>query len=573
MSSPKTAPFLPSPSVMRTGGAKNRTFLIHLEICNPHRLRRAVAIARTLKAGGHCVMISYELRIAFQLAPEDLETLFWDAGKDIEAARRSYPDLEFISLDTFCGSERDNLEAAQNARADAICDLLTRASPSHLIVWGGNFTYQRGTMEGVKRAGYLGRVIFCEVGWLPQQDHMYFDLSGVNMRSSLVGFAGDRLRPGAQRLLDEEKSRFRARRTGGTPPVPQQGSVFVPLQIETDTSFRMGSPFARNSDFVAFLADWIPREHLITAKLHPKERVRSPPIHSTRRNLRVLKSGSLDWMLLSSEIVVGINSTALLEAAMLDKKIMSFGRGLLSGTGALHEVDRSTRFKDVLETQLDAHRRDAFLFELLFRRQVSLGALEALDYDHLSNRAPFDEILGTNGRAQASPRNHENFRKGLSMIQVGKSRVARSAILDVERGGEIVVGDESEIRHSAVLEISGRYNGAIHIGHRSVVGIGSWLQGSGKIVIGDDVIIGPYAAIVSTNHRYKDTDIPIARQPLETGEITIEDGVWVGAHVTVASNVRIGAHSIIGANSFVNQDIPPYSVAVGSPARVIRSRL
>lgn len=158
------------------------------------------------------------------------------------------------------------------------------------------------------------------------------------------------------------------------------------------------------------------------------------------------------------------------------------------------------------------------------------------------------------------------------MIKVGNSRVAKTALLDVEKGGEIVIGDDSQVRHGAVLEVSGRYNGSIRIGNHSVIGVGSWLQGSGKIDIGNDVIIGPYATIVSTNHQYEDTSVPIAQQPLTTGEITIEDGVWMGAHVTVALNVKIGAHSIIGANSFVNKDIPPYSIAVGSPARIVRNR-
>lgn len=158
------------------------------------------------------------------------------------------------------------------------------------------------------------------------------------------------------------------------------------------------------------------------------------------------------------------------------------------------------------------------------------------------------------------------------MIKVGKSRVAKTAVLDVEKGGEIIIGDDSEVRHNAVIEVSGRYNGSVTIGDHSVIGVGSWLQGSGKISIGDDVIIGPYASIVSTNHQYEDVATPVARQPLTQGEITIENDVWLGAHVTIATDVKIGAHSIIGANSFVNKDIPPYSIAVGSPARVIKSR-
>lgn len=112
----------------------------------------------------------------------------------------------------------------------------------------------------------------------------------------------------------------------------------------------------------------------------------------------------------------------------------------------------------------------------------------------------------------------------------------------------------------------------MEIGNNCVIGIGNWVQGSGKVQIGNNVIIGPYVAIVSTNHSYQDVETPIARQPLQTGEVVIEDDVWIGAHCTITQNVRIGAHSIIGANSFVNKDVPPYSIVGGAPAKVLKSR-
>jgi acetyltransferase-like isoleucine patch superfamily enzyme len=54
------------------------------------------------------------------------------------------------------------------------------------------------------------------------------------------------------------------------------------------------------------------------------------------------------------------------------------------------------------------------------------------------------------------------------------------------------------------------------------------------------------------------------------GAIEIEDMVWIGDGVFISSNVKIGKNSIIGANSVVTHNIPSYSIAVGSPAKVIR---
>ncbi len=547
-------------------------FIIHLEMFNGHRAHRAAVIARTLQAGGHHVTITYEAEISVRFTPDDNETMYWNAQQRIKSWQSLYPDIRFQQITPYHGDTINDLAQAQEARASQVEELLRREQPAYFMIWGGNFEYQIGTLNGVDRANYRDRMIFCEVAWFPQQEFMYFDLRGVNSKSSLVEFSGPQLAPNQKRILTDFKERFAAQRSGGLPPEAQEKSIFVPLQIESDTSFRLGSPFSSNQEFIDFLAEWVPEDYSVTLKLHPKERIRGAPVGIPRKNFRVVKAGSLDRMLFAARHVVGINSTTLLESVVLGKSTIAFGDGLFRSSGALIDAKPTATFHEVFDQEIDIEARDSFLYELLFRRQVSLKALEASDYDHLASRTPFEEILGTSASSDGKTRFLGKLKRGEAMIKVGRSRVAKTAVLDVEKGGEITVGDDSEVRHNAVIEVSGRYNGCVRIGDHSVIGVGSWLQGSGKIDIGDDVIIGPYASIVSTNHQYEDVDTPIARQPLTTGEITIENDVWLGAHVTVATGVRIGAHSIIGANSFVNKDIPPYSIAVGSPARVIKSR-
>ena len=66
-------------------------------------------------------------------------------------------------------------------------------------------------------------------------------------------------------------------------------------------------------------------------------------------------------------------------------------------------------------------------------------------------------------------------------------------------------------------------------------------------------------------------DIPWANRDLHIkGPVLIEDSVWIGDNVVVLSGVTIGKGSVIGANSVVTKDIPPYSMAVGCPAKVIK---
>jgi acetyltransferase-like isoleucine patch superfamily enzyme len=92
----------------------------------------------------------------------------------------------------------------------------------------------------------------------------------------------------------------------------------------------------------------------------------------------------------------------------------------------------------------------------------------------------------------------------------------------------------------------------------------------GQMNIGKNVIIADKVYISDNLHSFEDINKPIIAQPLKHMPVTIEDEVWLGENVCVLPGVTIGKHSVIGANSVVTKSIPPYSVAVGSPAKVIK---
>ncbi|OUC14847.1 MAG: hypothetical protein B0A82_11060 [Alkalinema sp. CACIAM 70d] len=94
----------------------------------------------------------------------------------------------------------------------------------------------------------------------------------------------------------------------------------------------------------------------------------------------------------------------------------------------------------------------------------------------------------------------------------------------------------------------------------------------GKVTMGNGVRIGGHTSILGFNHSFKTLDLPIHQQPLTFKGITIGDDVWIGSGVTIVDGVEIGSHSVIGAGAIVTRNIPPYSVAVGNPARVIKNR-
>lgn len=113
---------------------------------------------------------------------------------------------------------------------------------------------------------------------------------------------------------------------------------------------------------------------------------------------------------------------------------------------------------------------------------------------------------------------------------------------------------------------------AVSIGRK--VSLNEWvfISGFGGVEIGDSCRIAHGCSLVSEDHGVDDLTRPIHEQPKIPGKIVLGRDVWLGAGVRVLKGVTIGDGCVIGANSVVTRDIPPYSIAVGSPARVVRKR-
>ncbi len=110
----------------------------------------------------------------------------------------------------------------------------------------------------------------------------------------------------------------------------------------------------------------------------------------------------------------------------------------------------------------------------------------------------------------------------------------------------------------------------VSIGDRCLIGKGSGIVGHFSITIGDDVWTGHHVYITDQNHGYTDLTRPISQQSQPERPVVIGNGSWLGHGTIVLPGVTIGEHVVIGANSVVTRDIPSFSVAVGSPAKVVR---
>ena len=116
------------------------------------------------------------------------------------------------------------------------------------------------------------------------------------------------------------------------------------------------------------------------------------------------------------------------------------------------------------------------------------------------------------------------------------------------------------------------YSPKLEIGDNTLINIGVHIGCVHELTIGRNVVTSARCQIIDHSHGYEDVGRPVLEQPLAVkGPVVIEDECWLATGVVVGSGVRIGKHSVIGANSVVTSDIPPYSLAAGNPARVVRS--
>jgi len=112
----------------------------------------------------------------------------------------------------------------------------------------------------------------------------------------------------------------------------------------------------------------------------------------------------------------------------------------------------------------------------------------------------------------------------------------------------------------------------LSMGRRSSLNKGVIIDATGGVKIGEGVRIAAHTCINTADHDYADPDLFIVDQGFLTAEVIIDDDVWIGSGVQINRGVKIGKGSVIGSGSVVTKDIPPYSVAVGVPCKVIKSR-
>ena len=137
----------------------------------------------------------------------------------------------------------------------------------------------------------------------------------------------------------------------------------------------------------------------------------------------------------------------------------------------------------------------------------------------------------------------------------------------------IIIGEKTKIGKNFVITAN-KENSIIQIGSFCNIGEDNHITAIGKITIGNGVLTGRRVTISDNNHgSFEKKDLllrPWIRELTSKGDVKIYDNVWIGENAVILSGVTIGEGAIIAANAVVTKNIPPFSLAAGIPAKVIK---
>jgi acetyltransferase-like isoleucine patch superfamily enzyme len=142
-------------------------------------------------------------------------------------------------------------------------------------------------------------------------------------------------------------------------------------------------------------------------------------------------------------------------------------------------------------------------------------------------------------------------------------------VLEALREGRLEIGAQVLLEPGVWITAPG--TARVRIGGGAFLNLGVMLAAVELIEIGEHCMLANGCFVTDGNHRFDDPQQPVPWQGFTTkGPTRVGANCWLGANVVVTSGVTIGERCVIGANSVVTGDVPPFSIAAGAPAKVLR---
>ena len=141
-------------------------------------------------------------------------------------------------------------------------------------------------------------------------------------------------------------------------------------------------------------------------------------------------------------------------------------------------------------------------------------------------------------------------------------------VLEAFREGRLDVGEHTLFEPGVWLTLPGAAR--VRIGSGTFLNLGVMVAAQELVEIGDHCMFANGCFVTDANHRFDDLTLPVTWQGFTSkGPTLVGDNVWCGANVVITSGITVGHRCVIGANSVVTEDLPPFSIAAGVPARIL----
>ncbi len=144
------------------------------------------------------------------------------------------------------------------------------------------------------------------------------------------------------------------------------------------------------------------------------------------------------------------------------------------------------------------------------------------------------------------------------------------ATAGIQLGNRVTIGKYAIIRPANIY--GGPIGDGLVVGDHSNIGPYNYIGCSGKITIGNNVMMGPRVSIYAENHVFDNPSLTIKEQGVQKLAVVIEDDCWIASNAVITAGVTIGKGSVVAAGAVVTESVPPYSVVGGVPAKLIKSR-
>lgn len=212
---------------------------------------------------------------------------------------------------------------------------------------------------------------------------------------------------------------------------------------------------------------------------------------------------------------------------------------------------------------MDQESRESFYKTVFMNDDSEYAAKLRLEYYRTKFKSMGENVYIGKGVTIVNP----------EFISVGNNVEIKNDVTLIARGeGGITLADGVRIQERVYLDTERVNTGYINVGKNVYIGTGTTLFGHMGLEIGDDCLLAQNIQLTPYSHIFDDPNSIIYSQGGHCKKVTIGRDVYIGMRAAIMYSGDIGEGSVIGAGSVVVKPIPPYSVAVGCPAKVIKER-